>query len=506
MKGRCLVLMSLLRPWKRKEHLSGAVERWALSTPLLSFSKKDHLTIGRAFEGIAIMGAIGSGKSSGSGRALALALLAAGAGFLVLCAKSDEADTWESYCRQSGRLADLVRFRADGAYRFDPLNHELVRKGEGAGQTENIVGLLSTLLEIADRNTGQGGSGKDDEGYWKRSLRQLLRNVVDLLVLAKGQVSVPDLYRIVVTAPTSMDNVRSPEWRERSFCFQCMGEADKRPKTVRQRHDFEIVADYFMLEFPGLSDKTRSVIVSTFTSMVDVLNRGLLRELFCNGTNISPEATEEGKIIVVDIPVKEYGDVGLFAATLWKYAWQKSIERRNVVASPRPVCLWCDEAHTFLTSYDMQFQTTCRAARAATVLLSQNLSNYYAVLSGNDKGKAVADSLLGNLNLKIFHANGDHVTNEWMASMIGRSRQLVCNSNSSGDPTDPISASLGIGTSHNSSGVSEVFEFEVQPSVCTTLRTGGPGNHWLVDSIIFSNGSCFKATGRPYLFRTFSQK
>jgi hypothetical protein len=500
------MLKSLLPPWKTRQKLSDAIEPWDLSRQLVSFSKKDHLTIGRAFEGIAIMGAIGSGKSTGSGRTLALAFLSAGFGFLVLCAKSDEAAMWQEYCRQTGRLEDLVRFRADSGFRFDPLNHELIRKGEGAGQTENIVGLLSTLLEIADRNTGQGGSGKDDEGYWKRSLRQLLRNVVDLLVLAKGRVNVPDLYRIVVTAPTSMDNVRSAEWRDRSFCFQCMAEADKSPKTQRQKHDFEIVADYFMMEFPGLSDKTRSVIVSTFTSMVDVLNRGLLRELFCNGTNISPEATEDGKIIVVDIPVREYGDVGLFAATLWKHAWQKSIERRNVATSRRPVALWCDEAHTFLTSYDMQFQTTCRAARASTVLLSQNLSNYYAVLGGSDKGKAVADSLLGNLNLKICHANGDHVTNEWLAAMIGRSRQFVSNSSSSRDPTDSISATMGIGMPHSSAGVSEIFEFEVQPSVCTTLRTGGAANRWLVDSIIFSNGSCFHATDRPYLFCTFSQK
>jgi type IV secretory pathway TraG/TraD family ATPase VirD4 len=490
-----------------KRAIANASEAWGLSTPLLSFSKRDQLTIGRAFEGIAIFGAIGSGKSSGSGRCIALSMLAAGYGFLVLCAKSDEAAMWEEYARQTGRLADFVRFRADGTLRFDPFFHELVRKGEGAGHTENIVGLLSTLLEIADRNTGQGGGGREDEGYWKRALRQLLRNLVDLLVLAKGTVSVPDLYRLVVTAPTSLDNVRSAEWRQQSFLFQCMAEADKQSKTTRQQHDFEIVADYFMLEFPGLSDKTRSVIVSTFTSMVDVLNRGLLRELFCNGTNISPEATEEGKIIVVDIPVKEYGDVGLFAATLWKYAWQKSIERRNVVTSPRPVALWCDEAHTFLTSYDMQFQTTCRAARAATVLLSQNLSNYYAMLGGSEKGKAVADSLLGNLNLKIFHANGDHVTNEWMAAMIGRSRQLVGNSSSTSSvPTDAVSAALGIGMPQISAGVSEIYEFEVQPAICTTLRTGGPANGWLVDSIIFSNGVCFQATGRPYLFCTISQK
>jgi hypothetical protein len=93
-----------------------------------------------------------------------------------------------------------------------------------------------------------------------------------------------------------------------------------------------------------------------------------------------------------------------------------------------------------------------------------------------------------------------------MAAMIGRSRQLVANSNSSRDPTDSFSNALGIGTWNTSAGVSEVFEFEVQPSVCTMLRTGGPSNHWLVDSIIFSNGSCFHATGHPYLFYTFSQK
>ena len=485
---------------------TGVTTPWALSTPLFRFNKRDALTIGRAFEGIAIFGAIGSGKSTASGRAIAHSFLLAGFGLLVLCAKSEEADVWEKYCRDTGRLQDFVRFRADGAFRFDPLNHELIRKGEGAGHTENIVGLLSTLLEIADRNTGQGGGGRDDEGYWKRSLRQLLRNVVDLIVLAKGRVTVTDLYRIVVTAPTSLDQVRSAEWRQRSFCFQCIAEADKRSKTARQQHDFEIVADYFMLEFPGLSDKTRSVIVSTFTSMVDVLNRGLLRELFCNGTNISPEATEEGKIIVVDIPVKEYGDVGLFAATLWKHAWEKSIERRNVATSPRPVALWCDEAHTFLTSYDMQFQTTCRAARAATVLISQNLSNYYAMLGGSDKGNAVADSLLGNLNLKIFHANGDHVTGEWMANMIGRSRQLVASSTVSYEASDPLSNSLGIGTSHTSAGVSEVFELEVPSSACAGFRTGGPANRWLVDALVFANGSCFHATGRPYLFCTFSQE
>ena len=85
------MLKQLFRPWKSRRNPTDAVEPWALSTPLVSFSKHDCLTIGRALEGVAIMGAIGSGKSTGSGRTLALAFLAAGFGFLVLCAKSDDA-------------------------------------------------------------------------------------------------------------------------------------------------------------------------------------------------------------------------------------------------------------------------------------------------------------------------------------------------------------------------------------------------------------------------------
>ena len=91
-----------------------------------------------------------------------------------------------------------------------------------------------------------------------------------------------------------------------------------------------------MLEYPNLSEKTRSVIVSTFTSMIDVLNRGLLRELFSGTTTLTPEAVEDGKIIVVDLPVKEFAEVGQFAQAIVKHSFQRSIERRCVAESPSP--------------------------------------------------------------------------------------------------------------------------------------------------------------------------
>ncbi len=156
-------------PWRKPEKRPES-GRWGLSSPLLSLSKRDPWTVGDACMGTIVTGATGSGKTTGAGAALALAFLRAGFGGLVLCCKKDERRLWEGYCRRTGRLPDLVVFDASGTQRFSFLDEELQRAGAGAGLTENIVNLLSTVLEVAERNGGQGG--REDEGYWRRSLRQ----------------------------------------------------------------------------------------------------------------------------------------------------------------------------------------------------------------------------------------------------------------------------------------------------------------------------------------------
>src|SRR5262249_22321225 len=160
---------------------------------------------------------------------------------------------------------------------------------------------------------------------------------------------------------------QSANWKKDSFCYQCLNEAAGKSMTQRQRRDMEIVMEYFLMEFAGLSERTRSVVVSTFTSLIDVLNRGDFPELFSGSTNITPEATLDGAIILIDLPVKEYAEVGQFAQVLWKAFFQRAIERRNLRKNNRPVFLWADEAQYVTTTYDMQFQTTCRSSRVATV-------------------------------------------------------------------------------------------------------------------------------------------
>jgi type IV secretory pathway TraG/TraD family ATPase VirD4 len=436
-----------------------------LDQPLLQLSPYDVWSVRDACEGCQIFGGTGSGKTSGSGQALALGFLRAGFGGLVCTAKPDERALWERYCEATGRQDSLIVFSPSEPHRFNFLDYEARRPGGGAGLTENLVQLFLTVLEVADRKPGKGAG---DE-YWHRTLQQLLRNAFDLLLATRGRLSLPEIYQLIMSAPQSPEDVHDSGWQASSLCFQLIEQGEER-------------------------------IVSSFTSMADAFLRGTLRELFCTETNIVPELTHEGAIIVLDLPIKDYAEIGQFAQILFKLIWQRSTERRNTEQHPNPVFLWADESQYFVTSHDQLFQTTARSARACTVYLTQNLSNYYAALGG-ESTRAEADSLLGNLQTKIFHANGDHVTNTWAADLFAKSWQFRGNFSSSRSfmpGQDGMSSQQG-------SGVSQTLEWDVIPQEFTTLRKGGPQNDLNVDALIFQGGRIWGATGSNCLRTSFLQ-
>lgn len=490
---------------------------WSLAQPLIHLSPNDWWTIGDSIEGLLCTGRSGGGKSSGTGEMSLSAMVHAGYGGLILAANASEIDFAERICHAAGRGDDLIVIRPGGMrngdcapWRFNPVDHELRRKGDGAGHVENVVGMYAAILDLADRaGSASGGppSGHDGDPFWRQSTMRMLRNFVGLLVLALGTVTISDLYQAILSAPQSAEEARSESWKT-SFTFRLLKLADDKPKTPHQRHDFGLIADYILKELPLLPQKTRGSIVAMFTAMSDALQRGVLHDLFGTDTTFTPEATEHGRIIVVGLSVKEYGELGLIANVLMKYAWQRSIERRaNEGPGTRPVFLYADEAQYFVTARDMLFQTTCRHAKVATVLLTQNVSNFYAALGGGEKGRAEADSLFANLNTKVFHSNGDAVTNQWAAEQIGRSRQFFLNTNQSSHADDWFETVTGMGNSGNSStGMSEQMDFEVQPSAFTMLRTGGAQHDKYIDAVVYQSGRTFNATGKAWLPVTFRQK
>ncbi len=486
-----------------------------LDRTLLDLSPKDPWTTRDAVAGTLILGETGSGKTSGSGREVAYSFLNSGMGGLVLAAKGDEADTWAEYCHHAGRSDDLRIVRSDAMHRMNFLDEELrASTALPGGATLNIVALLLNALEVCSRigsgggggGGGSGGGGGDGDAFWRNSSRSLITNCVDLLLMAKGKVTVLDIHRVITSAPQSSAQSLDPAWQAESFCFQSLKQASRATLTPERSEDLEIVGSYFLREFPELAGRTRSIVVSSVSAMTDPLLRGLCRTLFCTDTTITPSLTGQGKVIVVALPVKTLREVGLLGTILWKLAFQRYAERRDIRTDPRPVFLWADEGHLSLTSNDHSFQSTCRSSRVATVLLSQNVSNFYAALGGGERGKAEADSLLGHFATRIFHANTEPVTNRWASDLIGSRLKLLMNGGSSRPESTWGSAAMGLQESGNASaGFSESMLPEVDPSEFVSLRSGGPANKRCVDAIVVKSGTGFRATGRNWMRCTFQQ-
>jgi len=465
-----------------------------LERPIYLFNEEEPFTIGNACEGVQIFGGIGSGKTSGSGEALVRAFLESGFGGLVLCAKKDVLDDWKRYAQETGRAEQLLVFDASGDFVFPFLQYEIEREGEGAGYTDNLVRLFTTVYEAIDRSTQSEGT----DPYWQRAMQQLLRNTIDLCMIARGTVSVPLIHDVILSAPLSITELDTTEWKDKSLCWKLLLEGHAKKLDKWTQHDFDSTASFWLEEYPNLAEKTRSSVLSTLTSMMDIFLRRPFRMLFSEMPGDKrkiayPELTHRGAIIILNLPVKEFGDAGRAAQVVYKYLWQQAVERRKATNQTIPVFLWVDEAQNFVTEYDMQFQATARSTRACTVYLTQNLPNYYAVMGGT-QSKYRVDSLIGNLQTKIWHANSDPITNEHAAETIGKSWHIR---QTSGE-------SYGAEFFNVSSGSNESFDYDVPPQTFTKLRKGGALNDGIVEAVVFQSGRVWN-NEQTHLFAEFKQ-
>jgi len=484
--------------------------------------------VGDAFQGTQIFGGTGSGKTTGSGAALACAMLRAGFGGLVLTAKADDASRWKSYARVCGRADDVVEITPHNGAAFNILDYEYVRGGK---LTHNIVSLLMGAMT-------SGAESSSSEPYWNEALRELLIHAIDLCVLAaEGQRAMPDsesggdpgplqlsqIDRIIRTAPQTAEQVGSRIWRRTSACWKaiCVADAASNAKvfSAGRRRDLDATTEYWLHDFPKLSSRTRSIIVSTFTAKVAGLLRSPLREMFFETTDpaSSPEVSMRavrnerfGKIIIVNVPVKTYGEIGRLAQILYKLVWTRTADRRSGLfgyapqgddephirpdpSLKSPVFLWADESQYFITAEDMLFQQTARASRVATVYLTQNIGNYKAVLGkGHD---APVYSLLGNLQTKIFHTNGDPATNKFAEETFGKEwTTLQSKSVSAGDSMQDGRVSLN--SSRNTSNALHHIDV-VSARDLTLLAFGGKRYGYRIQALVFQAGRNWQTSSTP---------
>lgn len=452
-----------------------------------------------------ITGGTGSGKTSSSGLTIAKEFLKYGMGGLVLCAKPEEREHWVKMIKDCDREDDMIIFDEKSPYRYNPFQHEVTRKGKGAGATFNLVALLMTIFQMARTITGQGAS-QDGERFWDTALKRLVGRVIDLLKLAGEEVSITNMHAVIASTLSKEergamnrlmaendDDVileKLEKWGDSNFYIKCLCNATKRlikeagkPGYELLLRQYHLVKNYFNREFALLAERTRTIIIESFLGIVEPFLSGLLYEYFAKETNIYPEWIEEGKIIILDFPIKEYMELGVYAQGIFKYMTQQTLERRKFQEGDMPAFLWIDEAHFFLTSeYDQLFLTTSRSSGTCVCLITQNISNLYAAIGGRNP-KPKVDSLLGLLSVKIFHNNSDPVTNNFAADSICKFFKSV----------GGISAGQ-----YNNINLNQQYHYQVDPREFTVLKTGGRLNNYEAEAIItvagkvWSNDKNFK--------------
>ena len=451
-----------------------------LDRNLVMFNEYDGITLRQLFEGVIAFGTSGSAKTSTTAHMFAHAFMDSGFGGLVLTAKVEEKDQWLEWAIECDREQDLVIFKPANPVFYNCI--ERVAKNQAKGDTEAVVGLIEVIVEIAN-----GGSIQTQESYWKISMKMMMSNAIDMLKCAGEVVSFENMYRFIVTAPTSVSRLGSGDFQKESYCFICLSTATDNYEKVENSNDkethfedFDIAFTYWTYEFPNLAEKTRSIIVSMFTGSVNSFLRGHLKKLFNSDLQrqeVAPELARQGKIIILDLPIKEHEKTGIIGQGVYKLCFQKAMEREKVTPQTPNVFLFADEAHFTLTSYEDSFQTTARSSRIATFYLTQGLSNLELNLGDNAEKRA--KSLLTNLGTKIFHAQVDEETNLWASKLIGEDWALQSSSSSSFNQEDigQISTSL-----------SDSRRFIVEPIVFSKLLRGGTPNDYIASAIVHQVG------------------
>ena len=154
------------------------------------------------FTGIAIFGAVGSGKTSCCIYPFAEQVLSYKAsdkkkriGGLILEVKGDFCRKAREILERHGRPEDYIEISLDSEYRYNPLHNNL----DAYALAFNIASLLNNLF------------GKGKEPFWQQAYTNLVKFIILLHKVAYDYVTLFDVYECAISPPLLEQRIREAE-------------------------------------------------------------------------------------------------------------------------------------------------------------------------------------------------------------------------------------------------------------------------------------------------------
>ena len=364
------------------------------------------------FTGTAIIGAIGTGKTSCCMYPFAEQILAYRAsdiekriGGLVLEVKGDFCHKVREILDRYGRVEDYIEIGLGSEYRYNPLNNDL----DAYALAYNIASLLNNLF------------GRGKEPFWQQAYTNLVKFIILLHKVAYNYVTLFDVYECAISPVVLERKLKEAERRlgesdsvlvsednylkhprdlepfefrlntelglykakssagllavlkEKNIAFEILNESAKTNVSQDKREQLEAVKRWFYNDWQRIDPKLRTSIVegiSVFLSLFD--DNPVVKRTFCPPAECyDPVANrdfkfgrplpsfswliENGKLCSLNFPAVMNAGLAKALGVMMKLDFERAVLNRipQIEAHPeqyfRQVLFLCDEYHHFAT-------------------------------------------------------------------------------------------------------------------------------------------------------------
>ena len=391
------------------------------------------------YTGVAIFGAVGSGKTSACMAPFARQLLSwkasdpqKKAAALVLEVKGDFCHQVRRILADAGREDDYMELSLDGDWQWNPLSSHWL---DSYSLAYTIATLLSQLF----------GRGKDP--FWQMAYTNLLRWLIELHRVVPGDhvVTLQDLYRCAISPRLFDDKLN-----------QAQAELESNQPVQERLEQLEAIRRWYDDDWIKMDPKLRTSVVEGISSFLGLFDMPDIARVFCpklpspggneggdgDGNTDAPrlregmrqhlppldELIESGKVLALNFPAGANPALARAVGVFLKNAWLQTLLLRpaKMQQQPdryyRPAVFICDEYQSFATvgesdpSGDEKAFAMTRQCRVIPIVATQSISSLRSVLGSSEAWR----TLLQTLRTRIFLSLSDESSAEIASNLCGQ--------------------------------------------------------------------------------------
>jgi len=356
-------------------------------------SQNITLSLEDACQNIAVMGGIGSGKTTRAVQPLLLQLLDQECGGLIFDIKGDFKKAVYAFADTTGKDVITIGPGQKGINLLQGLSPE----------------IASSFLKSAFLLSGES----KENPFWINTATELCRNALGVLSFVQGQYSLWALYHYL-------------------FDLEFRVQIDVKVESIRQELDpsagrlLDSYLSYRKNIFSGFDEKVVSGVNATIAQVLSPFNQPDLVDSFCSENDELAHINDviKGTVFLVDLPLSRWGLGGKVVYTFIKLRFFNVMQRRLSETGwnqDRPVFFICDEFQEIVSCNrdglsDLNFWDKSRSSKTIGIISGQSVSSFYAAIGDRD----MTHALLQNFRQRICFKTEDHATLDHLNSLLGR--------------------------------------------------------------------------------------